>query len=55
VIAVIAGNALWALDSALLLATDWLSPTTAGQVVVALQALGVAAFAALQYAGLRRA
>jgi hypothetical protein len=55
VIAVIAGNALWALDSALMLATDWFSPTTAGQVVIALQALGVAGFAALQYAGLRRA
>ena len=55
VIAVIAGNALWALDSALMLATDWFSPTTAGQVVIALQAAGVAGLAALQYAGLRRA
>ena len=55
VIAVIAGNVMWALDSALLLATDWFSPTTAGQVVIALQAIGVAGFAALQYAGVRRA
>ena len=55
VIAVIAGNVLWALDSALLLAADWFSPTAAGQVVIALQALGVVALAALQYAGLRRA
>ena len=54
-IAVIAANVLWALDSALLLAADWFTPTTAGQVVVALQAVGVAALAALQYAGLRRA
>jgi hypothetical protein len=55
VAAVIAGNVLWALDSALLLAADWFSPTTAGQVVIALQAAGVAGLAALQYAGLRRA
>ena len=54
-IAVIAANVLWALDSALLLAADWFTPTTAGQVVVALQAFGVAGLAALQYAGLRRA
>jgi hypothetical protein len=55
VIAVIAANVLWALDSALLLAADWFSPTAAGQVVIALQAVGVAGLAALQYAGLRRA
>ena len=55
VIAVITANVLWALDSALLLAADWFSPTAAGQVVIALQALGVVALAGLQYAGLRRA
>jgi hypothetical protein len=55
VIAVIAGNALWVLDSALMLAADWFSPTTAGQVVIALQACGVAGLATLQYLGLRRA
>jgi CHASE2 domain-containing sensor protein len=55
VMAVIAANVLWALDSALLLAAGWFSPTAAGQVVIALQAAGVAALAALQYAGLRRA
>jgi len=55
VIAVIAANVLWALDSVLLLAADWFSPTPAGQVVVALQAAGVAGLAGLQYAGLRRA
>ena len=55
VVAVIAANVLWALDSALLLAADWFSPTAAGQVVIALQAAGVAGLAALQYAGLRRA
>jgi hypothetical protein len=55
VIAVIAANVVWALDSALLLAADWFSPSTAGQVVIALQAAGVAGLAALQYLGLRRA
>ena len=55
VVAVIAANVLWTLDSALLLGADWFSPTTAGQVVIALQAVGVAGLAALQYAGLRRA
>ena len=55
VIGVIAANVLWALDSVLLLAADWFSPTAAGQVVIALQAAGVAGLAALQYAGLRRA
>ncbi len=55
VLAVIAANVLWALDSALLLAADWFTPTVAGQVVIALQAAGVAGLAALQYAGRRRA
>jgi len=52
--AVIALNAAWVADSLLLLAVDGFSPSLAGQVVVALQAAGVAGFAALQYAGLRR-
>ena len=55
VAAVIAANVLWALDSVLLLAVDGFEPTLAGQVVVAVQAAGVAGLAALQYAGLRRA
>ena len=55
VIAVIAANVLWAVDSVLLLAADWFSPTAAGQVVIALQAAGVAGLAALQVASLRRA
>jgi len=55
VVAVIAANVLWALDSALLLAADWFSPTIVGQAVIALQAFGVAGLAGLQYLGLRRA
>jgi hypothetical protein len=52
---VIAANALWAVDTLILLALDAFSPTTAGQVVIAVQAVGSAAFAALQYVGLRLA
>ena len=54
VIAVIAANAVWALDTLLALALDWHEPTTAGQLVIAVQTVGCAAFAALQYVGLRR-
>jgi hypothetical protein len=54
VAAVIAANALWAVDSLIALGFDWFSPTTAGQIVIAVQAVGVAALAALQYEGLRR-
>jgi hypothetical protein len=54
VAAVIAGNVLWAVDSLIALGLDWFSPTLAGQVVIAVQAVGVAGFAAIQYLGLRR-
>ena len=52
---VIAANALWVVDSVIALAVDAWSPTVAGQVVIAVQALGVAGLATLQYLGLRRA
>jgi hypothetical protein len=55
VVAVIAGNAAWVAASVALLLVDALSPTLAGQIVVALQAAGVAGFVGLQSAGLRRA
>src|SRR5918998_277247 len=54
VIGVIAVNVAWAIDSVLLLALDAFSPTLAGQLVIAAQAAGVAAPAALQVVGLRR-
>jgi hypothetical protein len=54
VAAVIAANVVWAVDSLIALGLDLFSPTLAGQVVIAVQAVGVGAFAALQYAGLRR-
>lgn len=54
VVGIIAVNAVWVADSDLMLAVDGFSPTVAGQVVVAIQAAGVAGLAALQAAGLRR-
>ena len=53
--AVIVCNALWAIDSVVLLTTGWISPTTLGYGFVILQALVVATFCELQVAGLRRA
>ncbi len=47
-------NLLWALDSVLLLATGWATPTLWGYLFTLGQALAVVAFAGLEYAGLRR-
>ena len=52
---VVACNALWAVDSILLLFTNWVDPTLLGQVFVVFQAVVVAAFAEMQYVALRRA
>jgi len=52
--AVVLYNALWALDSVLLLALGWVSPTLLGSAFVLAQALAVAVFALAQYAGLQR-
>jgi hypothetical protein len=52
--AVIVLNVLWTADSLLLLFAGWAEPTAFGYAFVVLQALGVAAFAGLEYAGLRR-
>jgi hypothetical protein len=51
---VIVLNALWAVDSILLLLTGWVAPTEIGRTFVVAQALGVAAFAVLEYVGLKR-
>jgi hypothetical protein len=51
---VVTCNALWAIDSILLLFTNWVDPTLLGQAFVIFQALIVAAFAEAQYVGLRR-
>ncbi len=47
-------NALWAIDSLVLPTTGWVNATTLGVVFVVGQGLIVAAFAGLEYAGLRR-
>ena len=51
----IAGNAAWMAGSLVLLAAGVPDPETAGGVWIALQALVVGGFAALQAIGLRRA
>lgn len=52
--AVIILNALWTVDSLLLLITGWVDPTELGYGLVVAQALGVAMLAALEYVGLRK-
>lgn len=47
-------NALWALDSVLVLLLGWVEPTLPGEVFVLGQALVVAVLAELQFVGLRR-
>jgi hypothetical protein len=52
--AVIALNAVWVLDSVLLLVSGWVAPTMLGTAFVVAQALVVLLFAEAQYFGLRR-
>jgi hypothetical protein len=54
VLAVIGLNALWALDSVLLLVSGWVAPNAAGLAFVIAQAVVVAMYAELQVMGLRR-
>lgn len=53
--ALIAVNALWAVDSVFLLFTGWVDPNPLGIAFVVAQALLVGVLAELQYVGLRRA
>jgi hypothetical protein len=54
VLIVIAGNAAWTLTSIALLFSGWVNPNLLGEVLVAMQAIAVGAFAELQYIGLRK-
>jgi len=54
VFAVVACNAVWALDSVILLLTGWVQPTVLGEVIVLAQAVIVATLAELEFVGLRR-
>ena len=48
-------NVLWAIDSVVLPLTGWIDPTALGAAFVVAQGLIVAAFAWLEWTGLRRA
>lgn len=52
--AVIGANVLWVLDSVLVAMSGWLAPNGLGYAFIYGQALAVAAFADLQFLGLRR-
>jgi hypothetical protein len=54
VFAVIAVNALWAIDSIALLFTGWVQPTVLGEIFTIGQAVAVAVLAELEWIGLRR-
>ena len=52
--AVIAFNALWSIDSIVLLVSGYVAPAALGYAFVIFQAVVVAGFAGLQYVGLRK-
>jgi hypothetical protein len=54
VVIVIAGNAAWTLASTALLFSGWVTPNLLGEILIAMQAIAVGAFAELQYIGLRK-
>ncbi len=49
---VIAVNALWVIESVVLLVSDWIAPNVLGSIFIAVQAVAVGVFAELQYIGL---
>jgi hypothetical protein len=51
---IIAVNAMWVVESILLIVGGWVSPTALGTAFVAAQTLVVAAFAEAQFIGLRK-
>lgn len=51
---VIGANALWAIDSIVLLFTGWVQPNALGQAFVMAQAVAVGVIAELQYIGFKR-
>lgn len=54
VLGVVIGNALWAIDSVLLLLPGWIAPNWLGGGFILAQAVVVAALAELEYVGLQR-
>lgn len=55
VLAIIAYNAMWAIDSFMLLASGWVAPALLGSAFVAMQAVTVGTLAMLQWIGVKRA
>ena len=55
VLAIIAYNAMWTIDSFVLLASGWVAPTLLGSSFVVMQAVTVGALAMLQWIGMKRA
>jgi len=55
VLAIIAYNAMWTVDSFVLLASGWIAPTLLGSAFVTIQAVTVGGFAMLQWVGMKRA
>ncbi|WP_052214885.1 hypothetical protein [Belnapia sp. F-4-1] len=53
VLGIVAGNALWALDSVLLL-PGWIAPNGLGACFILVQAIATALIAELEYVGLKR-
>ena len=51
---VIGANALWTVDSIVLLFTGWVQPNALGQAFIVAQAVAVAVIAELQFIGLKR-
>lgn len=55
VLAIVAYNAMWTIDSFALLASGWVAPTLLGSAFVVMQAVTVGTFAMLQWIGVKRA
>jgi len=51
---VIVINAIWTIDSIVLLASGWVSPNLLGQAFIVMQAIAVGVFAELEFIGLRK-
>lgn len=54
VLAIIAYNAMWTIDSFVLLASGWVAPTLLGSAFVVMQAVTVGTLAMLQWVGVKR-
>ena len=54
VLGIVAGNALWATDSVLLLLPGWIAPNGLGASFILVQAIATALIAELEYVGLKR-